>query len=541
MFRISRRYGTDVSKLSKANLNPQYKLKCGLEIHTQLNTKNKLFSMSTNDPFHSSGAPNTLTSHFDIALPGTQPKLNYEAVLFALKLSLALKCKINLNSHFDRKHYFYGDQPQGYQITQHFSPFASDGSLSLLRRIDDIDDEVKNIRLIQIQIEQDTGKSLYKDADKLTLIDLNRSNVPLIEMVTEPDFSDLKQIRAFIKKYQNLVRHLGISTGDLETGAMRVDVNLSINDYARVELKNLPNTSAIMNAIKYEYQRQIKIIQEGKAEDMLSHAETRGWNGAETVKLRSKETTIDYRYMPDPELPKIYLTNDVLGHIATSLPPVPDEILDQLMNKPYNLSLKDAKILAVSSNGQEDYYSHEELRHYYLQTFHAYNDGFAKLHDLTPKSKLPINWIIHELLGDLNKLQIPLSEAKEVLTPEMFKDFLVLIHNEEISSSSAKLLLFHILELIKGSEFSKGKKLNFAELIEEYDLGTIKVIKQDELRKICQNIINELDDDNLIKAIKSGRKRNSMKFLVGQGMRYSQGRIKAQEFERMFKDILKIE
>ncbi|QLG73366.1 hypothetical protein HG535_0E04500 [Zygotorulaspora mrakii] len=540
MLRVKRRYGAATSYLSKFTLLPQYKLKCGLEIHTQLNTANKLFSLSTNDPFHSSKSPNSLTSHFDIALPGTQPKLNYEAVLLGLKLSVALNCKINLNSHFDRKHYFYGDQPLGYQITQHFSPFASDGQMPLWQDIDDIDTKSKNINIIQLQIEQDTGKSLYKDVDKITLIDLNRSNVPLIEMVTEPDFSDLKEIRAFIKKYQNLVRHLDISTGDLETGAMRVDVNMSINEFARVELKNLPNTSAIMNAIKYEYQRQVKIIKDGGGMEHLSSAETRGWNGSSTVKLRSKETTIDYRYMPDPELPSISLSPDAIESIAKRLPPIPDEILNKLTHEPYNLSLKDAKILTISSNSQVELYTHEELRNYYFDTFHSYNNAVLKEKIGKVKPKLPINWIVHELLGDLNKLKIPLLEAKKVLTPQKLKDFLILIHKGDISSASGKLLLFHILEMIKKENFSSEGQLNLEKLISQYDLATIKAIDSNDLQKLCQDIITQVNDDRLISDIASGKRRNSLKFLIGQGMRYSQGRIKAQEFDKMFKKILNI-
>lgn len=538
MLCCKRQYNVKIPHLSKVKFLPQYKMKCGLEIHTQLNTKNKLFSLSTNDPFHSSNKPNVNTSYFDIALPGTQPKLNYEAVLFALRLSLALHCKVNLNSQFDRKHYFYGDQPMGYQITQHYSPFASGGHISLFKDIDGIDDKSKDINLIQVQIEQDTGKSIYKETEDMTLVDLNRVNVPLIELVTHPDFNDLKQIKAFIKKYQNLIRHLGISTGDLETGAMRVDVNLSINDFARVELKNLPNTSSIMNAVKYEYQRQVQIIQDGKGDDLLSFSETRGWNGVSTVKLRSKETTIDYRYMPDPELPKISLSADILKSVTDTLPPVPDEILKNLMNEPYLLAVKDAKILTISSNSHDEFYNHEELQDFFLKTFHSYYKMVETAQIGEPQPKLPTNWIIHELLGDLNKLCIPLSKAKALLTPEKFANFLMLIHQEKISSASGKLLLFHVLENFKQANFVSSGPLNFEKLIEEYDIGTIKEIDADELRKICLEIIEGVNDEKLIKDIVSGKRKNSLKFLVGQGMRLSQGRIKPQAFDKMFKNIL---
>ncbi|GAV52158.1 hypothetical protein ZYGR_0AG01490 [Zygosaccharomyces rouxii] len=540
MWVFKRFYHVQLPPISKFRLLPQYKLKCGLEIHTQLNTQNKLFSMSTNDPFHSADKPNLHTSYFDIALPGSQPILNYEAVLFATKLAIALNCQINLDSQFDRKHYFYGDQPLGYQITQHFLPFASKGHLPLHKGIDGIDEICKDIHITQLQIEQDTGKSLYKTDDQLTLIDLNRSNVPLIEMVTEPDFQDLKQIRAFIKKYQNLVRHLKISTGDLETGAMRVDVNLSINNHARVELKNLPNTSSILNAIKYEYFRQVQIMEDGMADKLLSQPETRGWTGSSTIKLRSKETTIDYRYMPDMELPRITLAADVVETLQKTMPPLPDKILNILMSEPYRLSLKDAKILCLSSNGQGEIYNHEELKKFYLDTFHSYADRFEGNINNKDLSKLPTNWIIHELLGDLNKLELPLSEITKVLRPQMFADFLMLIHNNEISSASGKLLLFHVLKTLKETNCDISTTIDFNSLIDEFDIRTINQIDHDELREICKEIIESLHNDKLICDIVTGKKKNSIKFLVGQGMKLSQGRIKAQDFEKAFKEVLAV-
>lgn len=536
MFSFRRLYGTKPLSVNKFELFPEYQLKCGLEIHTQLDTKNKLFSLSTNDPFSSANRPNFHTSYFDVSLPGTQPKLNYEAVLFATKLSVALNCEINLNSQFDRKHYFYGDQPLGYQITQHYNPFSSHGILKMYKDFDGIDEEVKGINIIQLQIEQDTGKSVYKESDHETLVDLNRSNVPLIELVTEPDFTDLKQVRAFIKKYQNLVRHLKISTGDLETGAMRVDVNMSINNHARVELKNLPNTSSIANAIKYEYHRQVEIIKNGKAAELLAESETRGWNGSTTVKLRSKETTIDYRYMPDPELPRITLAPDVITGVTNILPKLPDEILKMLVNEPYNLSLKDAKILTVNSNGHDELYDHEQLQWFYLNTFH----DSKRLTDGKMDNKLPTNWIIHELLGNLNKLRIPITEAKKVLPPQTFADFLMLIHTNKISKASGKLLLFHALNNFKESQFTDITPVNFPKLIEEYELDSIKKIDDEDLKEVCQEIIDNLNDDKMIQNIVSGKKKNSLKFLVGQGMRASQGRIQAQLFEKTFKEILNI-
>ncbi|EDO18048.1 hypothetical protein Kpol_1045p34 [Vanderwaltozyma polyspora DSM 70294] len=534
MLKVSKRYYGFQSK-SPFQLLPDFRLKCGLEIHTQLNTKFKLFSFSTNDPFHSIDSPNSNVSFFDAALPGTQPILNYEAVIDAIKLSLALNCDINANSQFDRKHYFYGDQPLGYQITQHYSPISSNGKLSLFENIDNIDQSQKDIGIIQLQIEQDTGKSMYDDSKHFTRIDLNRSNVPLIEMVTKPDFTDLKQVRSFIKKYQNLVRHLKISSGDLETGAMRVDVNLSINDYARVELKNLPNTSSIVNAIKYEYNRQVEIIKNGSADELLTSPETRSWTGVKTVKLRSKETTIDYRYLPDPELPRVILDNDVITNISNSIPTLPDELLSRLISKPYNLSMKDAKILVLNSNGQNEMYTQEELQNFYLKVFDCYyNVVGEKLNH-----KLPVNWIIHELIGSLNKLELPLSKVLPKLSPEKFSEFIVLIHNKEISNTSAKLLLFHVLNQIKENDHSI-REINFDSLIEEFELKPATNASKVDLTELCQTIITELNNEKLLNDIISGKKKNSIQYLVGLGMRASQGTLSPQSLEETFKKILQV-
>ncbi|CEP60251.1 glutamyl-tRNA(Gln) amidotransferase subunit PET112 LALA0_S01e06436g [Lachancea lanzarotensis] len=531
MLKFSRNYGFKAVKRD-FQLLPEFKLKCGLEIHTQLNTRHKLFSYSTNDAFASANLPNHHASFFDVSLPGTQPKLNLEAILYATRLGLALKSNINLNSQFDRKHYFYGDQPLGFQITQHFSPFARGGSVELTKVLNGIDQEQIQIDITQLQIEQDTGKSVYKDSEKVSLIDLNRSNVPLIEMVTEPCFSDLKQIRSFIKKYQNLVRHLGISTGDLETGAMRVDVNLSVNNHCRVELKNLPNTSSIMNAIKFEYERQVDIIRNGLAKTLLAEPETRGWDGTSTVKLRSKETSIDYRYMPDAELPLVRLSADAVARVKASLPVLPDETIKLLMEKPYRLSLKDAKILTLNASGHGQQYTQKELLDFYLQAFNSALENNGE----KANQRLLTNWIIHELLGDLNRLGLPLREAIAVVPPTKFAELVTLIQEEKISNASGKLLLFHILEQTRDGSLTQPADLHG--IIEKFDLGARSVVDDEELLKVCSEILSSVTDPMMLSGITSGKRKNSLKYLVGQGMRLSQGRVKAKLFEDTFKKLL---
>lgn len=514
-----------------------YQLKCGLEIHTQLNTRDKLFSFSTNNSFAAVHHPNIHTSYFDIALPGTRPILNYEAVLSALKLGLAIDGKVNTTSHFDRKHYFYGDQPQGYQITQHYVPIVKGGRLILLKNIDNIKEDRKEIRIIQLQLEQDTGRSLYQKADNMTLIDLNRSNLPLIELVTEPDFSDAKQVRAFVKKYQDLVRQLGISTGDLETGSLRVDVNINVNEFPRVELKNLPNTSSIVHAIQYEYKRQVNILLNGEYEGERAKQETRGWDGKKTIKLRTKETTIDYRYMPDPELPVITINQDVIKAIKKTLPMPTEEKINIFVNDPYNLSFKDAKILTIH-NELNPLYNNEDLKDYYVAIFTAYSNNVGKDNI---NSKLVVSWVIHELLGYLNKLEIPLSKVNVLLTPKKFASFLTLIHTEKLSKTSAKLLLFHILEEFKQDNFVIKSEIDFSDLIKKFNISAINTVDQNALESDCLAIVKDIKDQKMLEAIISGKKKNSLNFLIGLGMRKYQGRIQSDQIKKAMKKVLNIE
>lgn len=520
------------------SIGKDYRLICGLEIHTQLNTENKLFSLSTNAPFKSLNTPNKHVSHFDASLPGTRPRLNYECVLGALKLASSLNCNINLNSHFDRKHYFYGDQPQGYQLTQHYSPIATEGYMTLHNDIDNIDTPTKIINIIQLQLEQDTGMSHYDDYEKTTMIDLNRSNVPLIELVTKPDFTTVPQVIAFIKKYQNLVRNLDICTGNLETGAIRVDVNISVDTYPRVEVKNLPNTSSISNAIKYEYMRQVNIIKDGKASKMLNCQETRGWNGKETVKLRSKETTIDYRYMPDPELGCVALDPSILVDIKRSLPISSDNEIRNLMGEPYNLTVKNAKLLCMH-NEKNEQYTNDEVKNYYLSSFNLFERTNPKL---SPKDrKIVANWVINELLGNLNKLELTLHKVEQLFPPNKFVEFIQLLKGGIISNTGGKTLLFHILESIKNNTIQEN--LNIPELVKQLKIEVQSSINEDELLSQCKAIIEKVNnnDPKLIEGIISGKKRNSLNYLVGIAMKETRGRVKATEYQRLFKCVLKVE
>ncbi|ODQ83211.1 hypothetical protein BABINDRAFT_159652 [Babjeviella inositovora NRRL Y-12698] len=489
-----------------------YTLKCGLEIHTQLDTKHKLFSLSS----HTFNAePNTRTSFFDCALPGAQPRLNPEALLFALKAATALNSTVNLESTFDRKHYFYGDQPHGYQITQHYNPLAKGGSITLLPH-DGVKSE-KIIHIDQIQIEQDTGKSSYVDHNQTSKVDLNRANVPLIEVVTQPDFRNVDEVRAFIRKYQTLVRHLGISTGELESGAMRVDVNISVNDGSRIEMKNLSTTSAVTNAIRYEYTRQVRLLQSTNTERLTSGNETRGWNGSTTYRLRSKESAIDYRYMPDPELPPVRLQQDIVEQIRAGFPEFPDDIIAKLTAKPFGLRLKDAQVLINNSA--------------YLAYYMAFFEGVV---GCGLPGKLATNWFFHDFLGHLHKLEEEgVSHALEQVVPvARFSELVSMVHGDEISKASGKLLLAHMVSHV-------GETTSLVALVEEYDLGKVSEITPEvanAIAEICAEIIAE--NPKVVADYQEKKKKNSVKWMIGQAMRLSQGKIDSGLFEESFKRLL---
>lgn len=476
-------------------LDPAYKMTCGLEIHTQLKTRHKLFSLSQN---RFDSTPNSNISYFDCGLPGTIPKLNPEALLLSLKAAVAMNCEVATLSSFDRKHYFYPDQPLGYQITQQFRPIAKEGEIILRRDLDSISDEYKRIRIKQIQLEQDTGKTLYDSFDGVIRIDLNRANIPLIEVVTEPDFGSLIEIKAFVKKYQTLVRYLNICSGDMENGAIRVDVNISINGGNRVEIKNLGSTSEIQAALESEYERQVALLKEGGTVEQ----ETRGLRGDDTIRLRSKEDALDYRYFPDSELPLIRLDPSISFQIQNTIPDLPDDMILKLSAAPYNLELRHAKFLV----------QHQQILDYYMKLFDIVVSQHGK------EVKYVNNWLIHEYLGAFNKLNIVMDLT--LIPPEALGNIVTLVAEKEISTASAKQLVLNILS--NPSDIGTS----ITDLIEKYDLGQIKGVSSDEIDNAVAELCSCIADENpdVIKKIRKGKKK-AIKHLIGLAMKESQGKV----------------
>jgi len=319
----------------------EYQLVCGMEVHAELKTATKMFCGCKNDPFHAP-KPNIYTCPVCLGMPGGLPVANRTAIEWTIKLGVALGCKINLFSHFDRKNYFYPDLPKGYQISQYDQPFCYDGKLET---------EFGPVRIRRIHLEEDTAKLLHKtiDGKKVSLIDFNRSSVPLIEIVTEPDIISPEHAKAYGKTLRQILRFMDIADCDMEQGGMRLEANVSIRPVGekelpvyKVELKNINSFRFLEKAVAYEMERQARELNEGKTPIQ----ETRGWNDdkGETFTQRVKEDAEDYRYFPDPDLPPLRFTEEQINEWCAELPELPAVRKDRWMAD-YHIDAKYADVL----------------------------------------------------------------------------------------------------------------------------------------------------------------------------------------------------
>ncbi len=373
----------------------QWETVIGLEIHIQLNTLTKAFCA---DSAKFSNEPNTQTSIISLAHPGTLPKLNDRQIESAIKLGLAMQCRINQASYFERKQYFYPDLPKGYQISQQASPICIGGLLELTTS-----EGIKTIRLHHIHMEEDAGKSIHDTDPIWSKIDLNRAGVPLLEMVTEPDFRNAEEVTIFLGDLQRLVRYLDISDANMEEGSMRCDINVSVRPMGsnelreRCEVKNVNSRRFARRALEYEANRQIKIWESG-AEVKRNTMQFIPEEGI-TTPIRSKESAHDYRYFPDPDLPPIKIAQDRINRLKAELPALPQKYLDLLL-KEKNLSRADAIQLI------ED----RSIAEYYLDL----------VEENISVNKIAANWIIQTVLPYLNDQkksigQLPLAKESVIL------------------------------------------------------------------------------------------------------------------------------
>jgi len=430
--------------------NPAYETVIGLETHVQLSTASKAFCA---DSAAFGGAPNAHTSIVSLAHPGTLPRLNHQAVEYAVRLGLALGCRINPRSTFDRKNYFYADSPKGFQTTQDRSPICIGGSVQLQTP----NSELRTIRIHHIHLEEDAGKSIHDQDPAESLIDLNRAGVPLLEIVTEPDFRSADEVAAYMEDLRRLVRWLGISDGNMEEGSLRCDVNISVRKMGetafgqRCEIKNMNSMRFAKRAIEHETARQIALLESGGTVEQ----ETRGFDPStgHTFSLREKENAHDYRYFPEPDLPPVVLSEAFLEKIRAAMPPLP-QALEQAFQTDYGLSAYDAGLLAqerdtafyflklasASERRSEKPARTSELR---SEKVASDNSSAEQSSAVQTRSKSIANLLINKLLPWSSITGNALDECP--VSPAHWNEFLGLIESGQVSASSAYQRLWPVL------------------------------------------------------------------------------------------------
>ena len=451
----------------------------GIEIHAQVNSKSKLFSSSSTD-FGS--APNTQVSLVDAAMPGMLPVINKFCIEQAVKSGLGLNAKINSKSIFDRKNYFYQDLPQGYQISQFKDPIVGEGSIEI-----DLDGEKKVIGIERLHLEQDAGKSLHDQDPNLTFVDLNRSGIALMEIVSKPDMASPEEAVAYVKKVRTILRYLDTCDGNMEQGSLRADVNISVRKEGdelgtRCEIKNLNSFKHINAAINFEVDRQIKVIEGG---DKVKQ-ETRLYDvtSDKTKSMRSKEDAHDYRYFPDPDLLPLKLDQNWIDGLKKDLPELPDEKKARFVEQ-YKISYYDAEVLTSDRLTSE------------------YFENVAK----NRNAKLAVSWVASELFAILNKLNLTIE--KSPVKSEQLGDLIDEIENGIISNRAAKEVFEEMCES------SKSVK----EIIN--DKGLVQISDTSEIEKFIDQVLIENPDN--VQKYKEG-KTKLLGFFIGEVMKATKGK-----------------
>ncbi len=461
-------------------------LTIGLEVHAELKTKTKMFCDCLNDP--DEHHPNVNICPICAGHPGTLPTLNKKAIESVLKVGLALGGKIipNGKTKFDRKNYFYPDLPKGYQISQYDEPLVEGG-------------ELLNARIRRIHLEEDTGTLIHiKGA---SLVDYNRSGVPLMELVTEPDITSASQAVEFAKQLQLILRYLEVSDADMEKGQMRLEANISIAMGVKVEVKNINSFKSLEGAINYEYKRQKDLL----AKNKKISQETRGWNESKqaTVSQRSKEEAHDYRYFSEPDLPPLTADAFSLEQIKLGIPELPLPKKNRFIEE-YKLSAEQADVLIqdrFSSNYFEEAVSELENKNELLSLY---------------------NYLTSDLWGLMKKNEVLIGDIK--IPPVNLAHLIGLLASKDISSRIAKDLLLEMFKTgLDPHEIIKEKKWQ-------------QVSDSEHLKKLAEKIIKE--NPNAMSDYRSGKK-NSLQFLIGKAMSELKGKANPQILKELFEDLLK--
>ncbi|MDB5547695.1 MAG: aspartyl/glutamyl-tRNA(Asn/Gln) amidotransferase subunit [Tardiphaga sp.] len=487
------------SKLIKGATG-DWEIVIGLEVHAQVTSKSKLFSGASTE---FGGAPNAHVSLVDAAMPGMLPVINEACVSQAVRTGLGLKAQINLRSTFDRKNYFYPDLPQGYQISQYKSPIVGEGEV--LVELEGGDSIAVGIE--RLHLEQDAGKSLHDQHPSMSFVDLNRSGVALMEIVSKPDMRSAEQAQAYVSKLRTILRYLGTCDGDMEKGSLRADVNVSVRRPGgplgtRCEIKNVNSIRFMGQAIEYEARRQIGIIEDGGAIDQ----ETRLYDSGkgETRSMRSKEEAHDYRYFPDPDLLPLEFDQAYVDALKADLPELPDEKKARLIAS-FGLTLYDAAVLVSERESAE-----------------FFEIVLGALADQARDGKLAANWVINELFGRLNKEGIDIAASPVSAT--QLGAIVDLIGEGTISGKIAK----DLFEIVWSEGGDPRALVESRGLKQVTDLGAIE--------KVVDDIIAANPD----KVAQARAKPALIGWFVGQVMKSSGGKANPQAVNDLLKSKLGI-
>ena len=489
-----------------------WELVIGLEVHAQIVSNSKLFSGA---PVGFGAETNDNVSFVDAGMPGMLPVINEVCIEQAVRTGLGINAQINLTSIFDRKNYFYADLPQGYQISQFSDPIVGKGEIT----IDLAGGVSRQIGVTRLHLEQDAGKSLHEHSPKYSFIDLNRSGVALMEIVSEPDMRTPEEAGAYLKKLRSIVQYLGTCDGDMDKGNMRCDANVSVrrvgdpNLGTRCEIKNVNSVKFVMKAIEFEAQRQVDILEAGGMIDQ----ETRLFDSTngETRTMRSKENAHDYRYFPDPDLLPLIFTQEYVDKIRATLPELPDQKKARYVSE-LGLSPYDAGVL-VAEKETADYFE-RVLNDNPIKRLSETPEAHADNKPAILEPKLVANWMTSELFGYLNKQSLTIEQSP--ITSAQFRELLFLIMNSTISGKIAKTVFEKMCE--------SGKPAK--QIVEEE--GLVQVTDTSAIEAAIDAVIAANGDK--VAEYKSGKDK-LFGFFVGQTMKATEGKANPA----MLNDLLK--
>lgn len=462
-------------------INQKYETVIGLEVHAQLRTKSKAFAPISTE---FGGAPNRQVSPLCLGHPGTLPVLNENLVRYIIKMGLATNCKVARESIFARKNYFYPDLPKGYQISQYDTPICYEGHIDITKD----SGETKNIGITRIHMEEDAGKSIHDQDPYNTLVDLNRAGVPLIEIVSEPDLRSPREAYHYLTRIKQIVQYLEICDGNMEEGSLRCDANVSVRPLGqkelgtRTELKNMNSFRNVERAIEYEVRRQIDVVEAGG--EVTQHTLLWDANKLETRQMRSKEEAHDYRYFPEPDIPPVVVTDEMLDDIRAELPEMPD-VRKKRFAEEFGLPEDDARILT------EDRYL---------------ADYFEEILDEINEPKEVANVVLTEVLRVLNEVSIGIKDF--AISAKRLAELIILKNSDKISSSAMQKIFNEMLDSDRSAE----------DIADEKNL--MQVSDNSFLEPIVEEIIQEHPDE--VERYQSGKK-GLIGFFIGQVMKKSKG------------------